>query len=135
MAKKEEKDIWIDIYNEPLMIALGFHYPDAQPRDPNVWEKNHKEKELVKKFRRKYRHYKFVGSPTENYYEPFKSRLTVYIKPNNKKVIVTKKGYKHYKTVFSYQCTQSQVPSYIRSLEREGLEVVKCYWNNKLFNI
>ena len=135
MAKKEEKDIWIDVHDNTLMVALGFRYPDAKPRDPSVWEKTPKEKEFLKKLRRKYRHYKFVGGSYVTPYDPFKARLTVYIKPNKKKVIVTKKGYKHYKTVLSYTCSKTQVPSYLKSVERDGFEIVKCYWNNKLYNI
>ncbi len=68
-----------DVNNSKLMIELGIHPKDLEPRDESVWTKTDKERKKLKKLRTKEKIH-FNSKPKS--YIPLTAKLVVYLKKN-----------------------------------------------------
>jgi hypothetical protein len=50
-APQDDRDSWVDVHDDALMIELGIRPPHATPRDPSVWTKSKQEKKILRTLR------------------------------------------------------------------------------------
>lgn len=74
---------WVDIHDEDLMIQLGIHQPDLEPRDPSVWTKTSSERKFLKSLRHFFKAEMRASSmPRKSI--PVIAKLVIQLKPNSK---------------------------------------------------
>lgn len=141
IQKKEHDSGWVDVHNDALMVQLGIRNPMVEPRDSEVWSKNKNEKKQAKWARRQLKHaFDHCTWPA-----PFKQidipgKLIVQIKKTSKFSKVQPNGVKFYKTTFSHECNQSDIPEIlykymIRGKNKQDVTLVKWYkWNGKTYS-
>lgn len=123
---KEKNSItWVDVHNDALMVELGIRQPNVEPKDISCWTKSDREKKILKKLRKRFKHSLKTGSYHTSRIIPVYGKLIIQIKP--------KSGYK---TVYSTQCGQSDIPRILSNyVDSKGESVVIKYrWNNKWYN-
>lgn len=117
--------------NDESMVELGLRYPKEEARDPSVWNKSSKEKNILKKLRR-------ISSLNDSYFHntprksiPVKAKLIIYLKNNNK--------FKN--TVYSTTCWQHEIDDilsrysqYDKNLKYNKSIVIKYVYNGKTYN-
>lgn len=129
----------VNIYDKNLMISLGIHPRNAEPRDPSVWTKTDKEKSDVKRMRLRHKKDRMTGYVIHETPIPFYSTLIVHIKADIS--YATKKNKdgspdrSSIKTTHSIQCGQSSIPSILtKFVNNKGENIVTKYrWNGKTY--
>lgn len=96
-----KEDIWVDVHDEALMVSLGIHPKQAEPRDESVWTKTPKEKRLLASMRRKSK--KFYGGLTPVKPIPVECKLIIYLKKNKR----------FPKTTYSVICRQHKIGEHL----------------------
>ena len=127
-ASTDDRDSWINVHDDDLMVSLGIRPPHLQPRDPSLWQKSSAEKKLLKKLRRKNVRLSTGCSPSKVI--PVKAKLIIYLKKNKT----------FPKSTYSSLCWQHNIP---RVLSRYALVnrktgvatnlVSKYYYNGKTY--
>ncbi len=122
----------VDVYDNELMVALGIRQPQAEPRDPEVWEKTDKEKALLRKYRRRHDNFghRIVPPTPLDVYD----KLIIQIKKHSKFKTVDKWGRNQYKTTFSTKCHQGDIARILSRYSVNGKSlVIKYHWNGKTY--
>lgn len=129
--KTEQREItWVDVHDDELMVSLGIHLPNVTPRDPEVWTKTNKEKNLLRKLRNKFKNVYMSGSITRQKPIPFHGKLIVRIKPDKRFVSIDKNGNHNMKTTFSYDnVCQSEIPTILSKFS--GLIIYYTYFGKE----
>lgn len=127
-ASTDDRDSWINVHDDDLMVSLGIRPPRLQPRDPSLWQRNASEKRLLKKLRR--RNVRLSTGCSSPKVIPVKAKLIIYLKKNNV----------FSKSTYSNLCWQHDIP---RVLSRYALVnrktgaatnlVSKYYYNGKMY--
>lgn len=116
--KKEER---IDVHDDNAVRAAGIFRPfDVTPRDPSVWTKTKKERQALKRMK----HIKLVNGHFWN--NPPKHPVVTA-----KLIIQLKKNNKFDKTTYSFMCTDTSVPNYLRkfiTISKKGNVVNLISW-------
>ena len=128
-ASTGDKDPWINVHDDDLMVSLGIRAPHLKPRDPSVWQKTTAERKLLKKLRRKNIRLSGWAAPSRSI--PVQARLILYLKKN--KVFS--------KSTYSSLCWQHNIPQVIsryalRSKKTGAITnlVSKYCYNGKMYN-
>lgn len=136
----EDEDVWVDVHDHQLMVSLGIHLPDYKGRDPKVWEKTSKEKELLKQMKGRCHTLLPRAWPFAPNRYPFYSKLIVRIRPSNKFKFKDIHGNEQKKTYFSHKnvCV-TDIPNILakyyvwKDKARQSL-VISYYWNGKTYS-
>ena len=85
VKNKTSNDIngWVDVHDSELMIELGMHPNYLPSKDPSVWTKSKKEKELVKALKSAHKGEIHFGS-IPNKSIPVRAKLIIQLKKNKK---------------------------------------------------
>ena len=138
LAEKAKED-WVDVHDRELMIFLGIHPPYYEGRDPSVWEKTKREKDLLRQMKAKCttilpRQWPYIEARS-----PFFSKLIVRIRPSNKFKFKDKHGNEQKKTYFSHiNVCESDIPDILakyyvwKDKARQSL-VISYEWNGKTY--
>lgn len=128
-ASTGDKDPWINVHDDDLMVSLGIRAPHLKPRDPSVWQRTSAEKRLLKKLRRK--NIRLSGWAAPSRAIPVQARLIIYLKKN--KVFS--------KSTYSSLCWQHNIPQvlsrYALHSKKTGAItnlVSKYCYNGKMYN-
>lgn len=130
---------FVNINDKDLMISLGIHPKNAEPRDPSVWTKTIKEKNDVKRMRLRHKKERLTGSNGYDRYIPFHSKLIVHIKADPLYALKTNKDgspdRSTIKTTHSFMCGQSDIPFILaKFIDNKGKNLVIRYqWNEKTY--
>lgn len=82
-APQSEEDLWVNVYDDTLMVNLGIRPPVLTPRDNSVWTKTPNERRLLKTLRRSdNRKIHFHTVPIKHI--PVRAKLIIQLKKNNK---------------------------------------------------
>lgn len=131
---------WIDVHDHDLMVSLGMRQPLYEGRDPKVWEKTKKEKEMLKAMKARCttilpRQWPYAPSRS-----PFFSKLIVRIRPSNKFKFTDKHGNEQKKTYFSHKnVCESDIPYilakyYVFKDKAHQSLVISYTWNGKTYS-
>lgn len=129
-APRSEEDLWVNVRDDELMIALGIRPPHLIPRDPSVWTKTPREKKLLKSLRKihKGRIY-FHSIPRKSI--PVRAKLIVQLKKNKKFPYTT----------YSTECWQHEIGDilfrYYQTNKNTGFSeslVSKYIYNGKTYS-
>lgn len=130
---------FVNINDKDLMISIGIHPKNAEPRDPSVWTKTIKEKNDVKKMRLRHKKEHLLGSSGHENPIPFRSKLIVHIKADPLYAMrLNKDGSPDrstIKTTHSIICGQSDIPFILaKFVDNKGKNlVIKYQWNEKTY--
>lgn len=141
IQKKEHDSGWVDVHNDAQMVSLGIRCKLAEPRDPSVWTKTKSEKKSAKWARRQLKH-AFDHASWPAPFRPIEipGKLIIRIKKTSKFSKVMSNGVKFYKTTFSHECKQSDIPEIlskymIRGKNKQDITLVQWYkWNGKTYS-
>lgn len=119
MKKSEKQASPVNINNDEEMVRLGIRPPKVNPRDPSVWSKTEKERQIWRKV-------KNFPAPDTRWAAPIKSskfigRLIVHVRGLDK-------------TTYRHDCYQSDLPYILKKYENESSTIVKAFWNGKEIN-
>lgn len=113
MKKKELPPV--DVTNDAECIALGLRLPKRQPRDPSIWTKSNRDRQLIKKYK-KSSSLADIGWAAPKRESKLVDKLIVNVKDNPK-------------TTYCYKnCLDTNV-SYI--LDRYEKSLVKAFYGGK----
>lgn len=130
---------FVNINDKDLMISLGIHPKNAEPRDPSVWTKTIKEKNDSKRMYLKHKKDKLTGSNGYTSRIPLHDRLIVHIKADSnyalKKNADGTPDTSTIKTTHSIHCCQSDIPFILaKFVDSKGDNIVTKYrWNGKTY--
>lgn len=123
-ASQDDRDSWVDVHDEALMIELGIHPRKATPRDPSVWTKNAQEKKILQTLRCAHKG---------------KMHLSVYphksIPVQDKLIIQLKKNKQFSNTTYSIVCHMHQIGDILNFFRdrQNKLVVAKYTFNGKTY--
>lgn len=115
---KEKKIPAVNVHDQQEMINLGLH---PKYRELYIFQKSKKEKEELKKLRRKLGR-GFYNQKWMNHskpYIPVYDKLILYIKGESTK---------------SIQCNQADIPEILVRLAFDNKEVLKYQWNGRTYS-
>lgn len=130
---------FVNINDKDLMISLGIHPRNAEPRDPSVWIKTAKEKADVKRMRLRHKKDYLSKSPGINQPIPVYDKLIVHIKANPSYAMFKNADgtpdKRYIKTTHSFECGQSAIPFILNKfIDNKGNNLVTKYqWNGKTY--
>lgn len=120
MKKKSSKSNvpeWVDVHNDDLMVSLGIRLPNYVIPD---FSKTAKEKELLKKLRKK----------SAKYYSASKREKHIQVPCYNNLIVYTKR--KDHSTC-SYKCYIYEIKNIINAMHPDVENIVKFYFNGKTY--
>ena len=82
-ASQDDRDSWVDVHNDALMIELGIRPRPATPRDPNVWTKSKQEKKILRTLRCTHKGKMHFGTSPRKAI-PVRAKLIVQLKKNKR---------------------------------------------------
>ena len=123
-AAQDDRDSWVDVHNEALMIELGIHPRKATPRDPSVWTKSVQEKKILQTLRCAHKGKMHLGT------YPYKS-----IPVQDKLIIQLKKNKQFSNTTYSIVCYMHQIGDILNFFRdrQNKLVVAKYTFNGKTY--
>ena len=138
--KKRADDDWVDVHDDSLMVSLGLRQPALTPRDPSVWTKSSKDKNVLKRLRKVVKNdfasgWGYTPAPI-----PLDGKLVITIKKNNKHMIYDEKlKRKVFKTTFSFDCNQRHIPFILAKFSEKKDKITKSYvikysWNGRTYS-
>lgn len=140
LPKGDDEERWIDVHDHDLMVALGMQQPYYEGRDPKVWEKTEKERELLKQMKARCttilpRQWPYIEARS-----PFSAKLIVRIRPSNKFKFKDRHGIEQKKTYFSHKnVCESDISNILakyyvwKDKARQSL-VISYEWNGKTYS-
>lgn len=82
-ATQCDKDRWVDVHDDALMIKLGIHPRHVIPRDLSIWTKSKQEKKILRTLRCAHKGKMHLGvSPRKVI--PVRAKLIVQLKKNKR---------------------------------------------------
>ncbi len=123
-AAQDDRDSWVDVHNEALMIELGIHPHKATPRDPSVWTKSKQEKKILQTLRCVHKG-KMHLSVFPCKVIPVQAKLTIQLKKNKQ----------FSNTTYSIVCYMHQIGGILNFFrDRQNKSVVAKYtFNGKTY--
>lgn len=128
-ASQDDKDSWVDVHDDTLMIKLGIRPRPATPRDPSVWTKSKQEKKILKTLKCTHKGKMHFGTPSYRSI-PVIAKLIVQLKKN--------KVFPH--TTYSTICSMHQIGdilNFFHQLDRQSKTMVnvidKYIFNGKTY--
>ena len=97
-ATQNDKDSWVDVHNDVLMVKLGIRPCKAIPRDLSVWTKSKQEKKILQTLRCTHKGKMHFSVPSRRSI-PVQAKLIVQLKKN--------KQFPH--TTYSTICSMHQI--------------------------
>lgn len=80
-ASQDDRDSWVNVHDDALMIELGIRPPYATPRDPSVWTKSKQEKKILRTLRCAHKGKMHFGTSPRKAI-PVRAKLIVQLKKN-----------------------------------------------------
>lgn len=111
---------WVDVRDSALMVTLGIHPRPAIPRDPSIWTKSEREKEVLRKIRHKE---KFGKCRKPVKVTPIYAKLIIYLKKNKR----------FPNTTYSIICGLHQIGDILYYFNSKGSIVSKYFYNGKTY--
>jgi len=139
LLAEKAKEEWVDVHDRELMIYLGIQPPYYEGRDPSVWEKTKKEKELLKTLKSRCTNILPRQWPYTEPRSSFFSKLIVRIRPSNKFKFIDKRGNEQKKTYFAHKnVCESDIPNilakyYVWKDKARQTLVISYEWNGKTY--
>ena len=140
LPEGDDVERWVDVHNHSLMVYLGCRQPIYVGRDPKLWKKTSKEKELLKQMKSRCTTILPRQWPYTEKRSIFSAKLIVRIRPSNKFKFKDKNGNNQKKTYFSHpNICESDIPNILakyyvwKEKARQSL-VISYEWNGKKYS-
>lgn len=128
-AIQGDKDPWVDVHNDALMVELGIRPRSATSRDPSIWTKSKQEKKIVKNLRCAHKGKMHFGISSCKEI-PVQAKLIIQLKKN--------KRFPH--TTYSIICNMHQIGdilSFFYQIDKQNKTIVnvvdKYTFNGKTY--
>lgn len=128
-APQSDGDLWVNVYDDALMVKLGIRPAMLAPKDESVWTKTPYERRLLKTLRRSSKE-RIHFHTVPNRSIPVRAKLIIQLKKNNK----------FSKTTYSTECWQHEIgnvlSNYFQKNKKTGMNecLVDHYkYNNKTY--